>query len=256
MGRRVAHRARTVSPMRHLLRWLSRWARSLLPFGDVGRAMDQVHKADEKPLDQIRHAAIAIQTVRPNQQHIGVLHGVPSTHPQMLDLAWHHKLRNNPADGRYLWVDPDVPTARLKQVAALCRRVWRANGRGRIPYAFSPPNGSLDEVTGAILLGPSMHGLTCASFVLAVFGASGLHLVEYDTWPIGRPGDEQWQRGIVDLLKDQASQDHVEAITADIGTVRYRPEEVAAAAALPNPPNAFSVTESTAMQILELLSSS
>src|SRR6185503_13834023 len=82
--------------------------------------------------------------------------------------------RNEAPDPDFLWVNPAAHPKRLVQVAALCRKIWRANQSGSIPYAFSPPNDCFDTNTGAFLFGPTRHGLTCASFVLAVFHHAGL----------------------------------------------------------------------------------
>jgi hypothetical protein len=129
--------------------------------------------------------------------------------------------------------------------------LWRKNQRGGIPYAFSSPDQSFDPATGDYLLGPSRFGLTCASFVLAVFQAAGLSLADYATWPADRPGDRQWQEKIVQLLEGRADQDHVEHVRREVGAVRYRPEEVAAAMALAPPPATFQQAEELGRQIIE-----
>ena len=101
------------------------------------------------------------------------------------------------------------------------------------------------------LLGPSQFGLTCASFVLAVFPAAGLALADYATWPSDRPGDRQWQEKIIQSLEGRADQTHLEHPHNEIGAVRYRPEEVAAATALAPPAVQFERAEHLGMQILD-----
>jgi hypothetical protein len=150
-----------------------------------------------------------------------------------------------------LWIEPPVVPERLRQLAAVCRRVSRKNEQGGIPYAFSCPEGASDVQTSAFLLGPTRFGLTCATFVLALLEHAGLALVQLDSWPSGRAGDEQWQmRILADLEKCGASKEHLEHVRQEIGSVRYRPEEVAAAATIAPPPAVFKAIERLAEAIV------
>ena len=135
--------------------------------------------------------------------------------------------------------DPAIPSARTRQVAALCRKVWRSNQKA-IPYAFSPPSDCFDRETGVFLLGPTRLGLTCSSFVLAVFHAAGLPLVNYGTWPPPGEADIAWQRHVVEKLREhRAPEEHVRAVETEVGSVRYRPEQVGGAAACDSVPASF-----------------
>ena len=64
-----------------------------------------------------------------------------------------------------------------------------------------PPNDCFDAETGEFLIGPTRYGLTCADLALAVFDLAGLRLARYETWPIGRPGDREWQLWVADQLE-------------------------------------------------------
>jgi hypothetical protein len=139
----------------------------------------RVYSNQQRPLSEIRHVAVAIALVEPGQQHIGILHsGDTLDEVRLAHLAWHHALKDGRAKDAYLWIDPPIPTRRARQVAARCRQILRSNKRG-IPYAFSPPNDRFDLETGDFLLGPSRVGLTCASFVLAVFDSAGIRLTHH-----------------------------------------------------------------------------
>lgn len=197
---------------------------------------------------------VALGETSRNQRHIGILHRDKSEDYHFLHQAWHCVLKNDSDRPGYLraWIAPDVPPARQRIIAAFCRRVWRTNEVQGIPYAFSDPQGSLDRATGAFLIGNSRHGLTCSSFVLAVFHAVGLQLAAYGTWPVDRAGDREWQQSIIDQLQQRnAGQEHLDNIRAEIGSVRYRPEEVAAATALAPPPAEFARVESLGQQIVD-----
>jgi hypothetical protein len=193
--------------------------------------MNRIHPLQFGSCDGLRRVAIFISAVSSEQRHLAIIHG-DATQPRLLELRWHHALRDDPipTNDRALWLDPAVDARRLRQVAAICRLVARANAADGIPYGFGWPNDCFDTETGAYLIGPSRRGLTCASFALAVFHLAGLPLVEYASWPIGRSEDVIWQNQILALLETTgATPEHVAAVRGDVGRVRFRPEEVAGA---------------------------
>lgn len=218
--------------------------------------MDRVHKASHLPITEVRHVGIALQAIDPSQRHIGILHRSTRTSEILqLHLAWHHELRNDSPKTNSVWVDPALPPPRAKQVAAFCRKVWRQNGK-RIPYAFSFPNDCFDADNGAFLLGVSCIGLTCATFILAIFQAVGLRMVDESTWR-NRDDDENWQRSIIELLREHgAPEEHVRAVEREVGAIRIRPEDVGGAAAYEPWPVVFDVAERVGQQIVIMLNSS
>ena len=197
-------------------------------------AMDRVFTSHERPFEQIDFAALAITQLGADteQRHIGILYKDQSgTIVRMLHLAWHYKLKSEPPESTYAWVKPPIPRPRSRQVAAFCRMILKENPNG-IPYAFSPASDSLDKQTGKFINQPGGYGLTCATFVLAVFDATGLPLAHYDTWPSNRQEDERWREHIIGLLASSGAEpEHIQKVRAERDTIRYRPEEVAGAAA-------------------------
>ncbi len=217
--------------------------------------MDRVYSFDERPFDNVRDAALAIKSVSSGQRHIGVLHK-DADQVYFLHLAWHHDLRNGIPQRDYSWVDPNLPAARLVHVAAICRKIWRANGK-EIPYAFSEASECFDSETGIFDFGPNRLGLTCASFVIAVFGAAGLRLVELTTWPSDRADDVTWREHVISELhkSGDATAEHIEGISApENWTVRVRPEEVAGAATTSPLPATFQIASELAKLLLTRLS--
>lgn len=214
--------------------------------------MNRVHSTAEKPVSQKVIVAVAVCAVDEQQRHVAILHR-EGGRLNRLDLAWHFRLRNERFDSsRYLWIDVPIDRLRAVAVAAKCRQVWRANRHGRIPYGFSPPTDCFDHRALAYLVGRTRHGLTCASFVLAVFHKAGVRLVDYESWPVDRPGDREWQEMVIRKLEDAgADESHIHALRSDIGAVRFRPEEVAAAAT--QPPCGFDVAVEVAQEIVEKL---
>lgn len=216
--------------------------------------MERVYSSSQRAFGEIAHVAIAIKAVDPSQRHMGILHkGSGSQEALLLNLAWHHDLKNEAPTDEYLWIESNIHARRALQLAALCRKIWRSNDSG-IPFAFSVPNDCFDTATGKFLLGPTRFGLTCATFVIAVFRGAGIHLMKLDTWP-ARDDDVEWQRQIVKALRSRpgASNDHIEAIESEIGCVRFRPEEVAGAGMAIPPAADFTAASANADQILHRL---
>jgi len=99
-----------------------------------------------------------------------------------------------------------------------------------MPYGFSPPTDCFSEETAQFLFGASKVGLTCATFALAIFEFAGVTLAKYDSW-LPRPDDSDWQGQVLEMLENHgASTEHLTAVRNEIGSLRFRPEEVAAAA--------------------------
>lgn len=205
--------------------------------------------------DDIARVGIAIRFEPAGHLHIGILHrGSDSAAVRMLHLAWHHDLRDESPEDGYLWLKPGINARRLKQVASRCRQIWRGNKRDRIPFGFSPPSNCFSEETGRYLFGPTQHGLTCATFVLAVFGWAGLTLINYGSWPLGRAGDLEWQESIVaQLVEKSDDQEHIDFVRGDIGVARFQPEEVAGASLESRIPVEFEVAEQRSQEVLDRL---
>ncbi|MCX6980995.1 MAG: hypothetical protein NTV08_09630 [Verrucomicrobia bacterium] len=196
----------------------------------------KAHQGTAKPFADAPRAVVAIKQTHPNAFHLGIIHRSDEDQvSRMLHLAWHFDLQNEPAEPDYFWVEPGYPSFRARQVATLCRLVAKRHPQG-LPYAFSDPDRAINPMTGEVLLGSTRFGFTCASFVLAVFEAAGLPLVVLDSWPTGRDGDAEWQAFIIRLLEQNgASPEHIASVRSEIGRVRHRPTEVAAASSIAPP---------------------
>lgn len=78
----------------------------------------------------------------------------------------------------------------------------------------------------------------CATFVLALFRAAVIELVDVHNWP-PRDSDAQWHAKIIAIMRngklpEGISHDemdkHIKHLESEKGCARFRPEEVAAAA--------------------------
>ena len=170
---------------------------------------------------------------RPRAGHVALLHRKAGKGARLLHLRDHLDLvdEDAPVDRPRLWVRPAVPDARMKQVASMARLVYRLNKQKQVPYAFSHPQGAFGK-DGRLKNGPSCVGLTCSHFVLAVFDAACVRLVQYETWA-QTEADKGWQESFLDDLRARgtASAEHVAAAEGELGNVRFPPEDVVGAAA-------------------------
>ncbi|MEQ8455545.1 MAG: hypothetical protein RLO52_19540 [Sandaracinaceae bacterium] len=136
----------------------------------------------------------------------------------------------------------------LNFLGALCREI--RDGAPELPYGFG--NGSFDRVNGTYVQAGAPRGLTCATFVLALFAAYEIDVVDLEEWPPRRE-DAEWQRSILCTLKAQfpgaSDRAYFAHIEADIGNcVRVRPEEVAGAASRDTFPADFATAEALGRQ--------
>ena len=78
--------------------------------------------------------------------HIGILYRVTRDDSvRILHLGSHNGLASDEPRGLYvLWVRLSVEADRAKAIAAYCRRIWKQNEAGKVPYGFSVPNEFFD----------------------------------------------------------------------------------------------------------------
>lgn len=203
------------------------------------------------PLEKLRSVGVAITLTGPGRWHAGMLHRAEGEVVNMLDLASDHWLRNSPPSSKYAWVQLELPAIRLLSVAAMCRRIAKlyAKTPGGLPYAFRYKETAF-RGDGKLLLGKTEHGLTCATFILAVLKSAGIELLKLSEWHL-RDGDVARHRELLAMLQGDPSvaRDHVDKIAEEVSCVRYRPEEVVGAASSAELPVSFLVAEAAAEQI-------
>lgn len=113
------------------------------------------------------------------------------------------------------------------------------------------PNPCFDA-RGKWLLESTGIGLTCATFVLAVFQAQGLNIARLEEWQ-ARSSDSAWKAKVIAALKPRAPEQARYLEEHELECVRYRPEEVAGAAASEGYPVGFDEAQSLGRRILDAL---
>ena len=114
-------------------------------------------------------------------------------------------------------------------IAAVCMAIYQANPQG-IPYGIRWDESGFSPETGAWNGATPYSGATCATFIMHVCANIGLSLITEDDWP-RREDDREWQDRIVRVLEaNGVEQAHCQAQLEVVGSARFRPCEVAAAA--------------------------
>jgi len=170
----------------------------------------------------------AVAVIPDNRGHTGIVYSDEAEESWLLHLAFHHQLQRDLLDGTCGWIlsGASIPKERLEHVAAMCARVWQRYEVGGLPYGFRYVASRFNE-EGVFVLGADERGLTCATFVLAVYRAVGLELLKLDEWP-QREEDQERFEALMRLLARRCSDVlHVEAVRKQTRAIRYRPLEVA-----------------------------
>lgn len=191
-------------------------------------------KPEVEPFERAPFVVLAIKRAYPGQFHVGIVHRSDAETPRLLHLAWHEDLRNGPPSAEYCWTRLPFERAICRSLAGICRKVARWYTEGEpLPYGFDDHGTAFDPNTGVVQLGSDSSGLTCSTFVLAVFRSQRYDLLRLDSWP-NREEDEAWADQVACALEeDGATDEHVQRVRRCIGkAVRVRPEELVGAVGL------------------------
>ena len=189
--------------------------------------------------------------------HLGIAFHHAKLGPQVVHLAWHRKLVVEAIPIDKCWIAATVPLtpALAKQVVGMVRAV--AHRLPTINYGINlvAAKGSF-AVNGSYKAPKGSDGLTCASFVCEVFSAAKVPLIIMPTWKEDEK-NKVWasavlQKLIEDKDKGKVSQDHIDAVAANVKNgLRVRPAEVVAAA-LMQPPNRPATYEAASVASTEV----
>lgn len=198
--------------------------------------------------------AIARPDSRYEQQHIGLLFIDADGQPKFLHLAWHYQLNKDSPDDNYLWLDTALDSINKVHLATFCASIFESNPNG-IPYGVCIDGASFSE-EGFFIAEEKYAGMTCATFVINVFHSQGFLIIDSEKWAV-RENDIIWQEKILEILdKHLKDKDYIDAQKQRIkqgDVARFRPEEVAIAAALSNAPHGLDTLEEPAKELLNAI---
>jgi hypothetical protein len=174
----------------------------------------------------------------PEQLHCGIVYEGAASNGQFcaMHLAWHCllKVENDISTlQKYALVKSLIQPELLEVLSATCRRISRKPSNQMIPYGIAFSKSYFDE-REELVLEPGEHGLTCATFVIAVFRRAGIILLDVEAWTF-REEDVDWKNAVIEIQRDHLAQGrfnitqaHVDNLLAENKFSRFRPEEVAA----------------------------
>lgn len=182
------------------------------------------------PLHEVSADAFLCLGIKPigpagdNQRHCGIIYRRTPQDLRFLHLAFHFDLRDDAFDRTYWWAPSGLDPVNQRILAAFASLILM--GDPAIPYGFDSDGIVFDRTTGELYPPPVGKGLTCATFVLAVFRTYGFEPLLDTSWE-ARPDDAQWQQKILSWMEESnAATEHLDAIRAAGEALRYRPEEV------------------------------
>ena len=212
-----------------------------------------------RSIRDVRNVALALRKGdRPGERHLAIVyvnHEFGGRRPRWLHLAWHHEVSEEDLGDNYAWGEPALHPDLGFVLSQICRRIAAryVDDPEGIRYALRYVGGEFDEETGEYVCGDGV-GLTCATFVMAVFASTGVKLLNREEWTL-RPEDAVWQARIVEALKRHGAADaHVQVVKSEVGNCpRFRPEEVAVAGVASKLPLGFKEAEARGTEILQWL---
>jgi hypothetical protein len=208
----------------------------------------------------VKHFALLILLTR-DGTHTGVLYRFGGV-LHVVDQCWHERFRCKPADEVYDCVSPALLEEEFHNIVSVCElfvtRALRGEAR-RVPMAFKQPANARLSADGELIWDGGV-GLTCATFVLAIFGAAYIPLIDFTAWR-RRAGDDERHNSLLRLMElgdeargiSKASDDHIARVRAELPCIRVRPEEVVGAALYSDRPVGFEIAEQAGRWILDQL---
>ena len=157
--------------------------------------------------------------------HVGFLYRREDASIWFCDVAWELWLRNEPKNQHDMcWVNIGLPDSILELVAAILEEMDK--NKGAIPYdvRYSSSQSYFDPSSWEYT--NQAPGLTCATFVMALFQGLQIALFNVDAWP-SRPGDEPALDNLIShLAADGVDPIRIQEMRTNHKNVRFRPEEV------------------------------
>jgi hypothetical protein len=168
-----------------------------------------------------------MRLITKDQPHIGIIYHIPPDAPLNLNLREHLDLRNEPPTENYCWAQIELHEINRRVLATFCALI--AKKCKNVPYGFTY-NGLYFSPTGDYIPRDLGHGLTCATFVMAMFETQSLRVLKADEWPTADLEDSGWQTRMATQIGYQRGGIIGSAIAKYVGHPRFKPEQVAAGA--------------------------
>jgi len=194
----------------------------------VGKPIKLLNSPEHNHFNEVADLGVAIRTIGGARQiHIGLLYKTENTEALVLNLRAHLDLRNEKPTSHYRWIQVELHEINRRMLVGLCRLI--AEKSKTVPFGFTY-NGLYFTQAGAYITRDLGHGLTCGTFVMAVFATYNIPLLKIGEWPPASVEDQRWQTGQIRIIQGQRGAFLANAIAEHLGEPRFRPEEVTAGA--------------------------
>lgn len=203
-----------------------------------GKILLAVNVAASTPFSDISSLAIAIAgskvTTSEDGRHLGIFFRSEDEPLQLIHMAWHDALICEEPNSDYCWIpcSSHIDPVILDTIADWLATVYKVNG-STMPYSIKSYLSDPFDEKGKLVARELGDGLTCSTFVMWVFHHSYIELLNKNSWK-DRPDDKLWRQSMINLLLRTRgyAKKHIEAQNESVSSeLRYRPEEVAGAAA-------------------------
>jgi hypothetical protein len=191
----------------------------------------QINNSVDVPYSQDLGLAAAVKYfVDERQPHIGLLIHPEGEELSLFHLRFHNQLISEAPDFSYSWIPSKLDDRLVTPLVEWVATIRDRNKQGLIPFSIQYI-GKYFAQSGDYIQSALGSGLTCSTFILAVFQDFGLGLIDHQTWrKVASLKDKSWQKRILEVLEKFAPKEHVDKQRPLIGVAaRYRPEEVGAA---------------------------
>lgn len=192
-----------------------------------------LHRASQFTLDKV--AALAIRRNSDGTFHSGIFYCDEDT-SLLLHLKGDEDLAVDVIADPYQFAEPGLDSSVRKTLAGFCKVI--ANEKPLIPFGIEAGNIGFGS-DGSLINLETGKGLTCATFIVAVFESLMIPLIKKTEWPFLKDIDWQQQslayhfRGFKSLLT------RAKVAYQFLGSPRFRPSEVVGASSKLNRPIGF-----------------
>lgn len=167
--------------------------------------------------------AVSLMKTSTGDMHSGIIFNVGSG-SKLIHLASEKVVESIPSQN-YSWVKAGLDESVKKVAAGMCAMI--AHETPEVPYAFDRAGWSFDA-NGKLVSGAAGKGMTCSTFIVAVFDAIKYPLIKEDQWPRGTDGAVKLSIFSMIFRGARIESDHAIAAMNDAGSPRILPTEVAA----------------------------
>ena len=162
--------------------------------------------------------------------HAGMLYVDENDIECVLHLGWEDYLGTDWGSksglSHQLWASPPIDETRLDSIAGLCQLILERHKKDRkFPYALQFLGSHFSE-DGRLVVGDGARGLTCATFILAVFRSFGIDLIDEESWECRREEDLKFLLWL--SSRPGIALDHFSILRSEVnkGAKRIQPHEV------------------------------